>query len=325
MSTGYTIQRHIIEQQREYPEATGEFTDLLLELVIGLKSIAHAVRRGGVSRREDDRSTGNSVDSLTEFAQKQIYESLDHSGLLFAMSSMRIADPISIPKKYPTGKYLLVFDPLNYAHDSPAGTSAGTIFSIYRKQSDTERGSEEDYLQPGMNQVAAGYVVYGSTTVLVYTSGAGVYSFILDDVVGEFLLEKEEVELPDSPSVYSTDETVSHGWTDREREVLSELKRGSNGDEGMDLFYTGCLVSDFHQVLMRGGIYLLPVNSENRSHPHGRLRLLHQCAPISFICRQAGGMASTGKGPLLEVEPRDIHQRSPIFVGNTECVEKFLH
>lgn len=323
MSRGKTIQRHIIEQQREFPEASGQFTDLILELIIGLKSIAHSVRRGDVSRGRDDDRAG-SLESLVEFAQKQIYDSLDHSGLLCGMSSLRITEPISIPKKYPTGKYLLVYDPMNFAENSPAGTSAGSLFSIFQKKSEAERGEGSDFLQKGAEQVAAGYVVYGSTTVLVYTSGAGVHSFLLDDVTGEFVLEEKNIELPEPGSVLSVNAAMYPNWSEEDQDLYRELRAGGAGPEGRDLFYTGCLVADFHQVLMRGGLCMVPVDLESSSIPRGSLQLLHHCNPLGMIIEQAGGSITDGRENLMEFEPRDLHQRSSFYAGNSSLIEKIV-
>lgn len=325
MSQKYPLQRHVLAQQRNYPEATGEFTDLLLDLIVGIKSIAHAVRRGGISQRTADSSRHSySQEEMAEFAQRRIYEAMDHGGHLCWMSSRRISDPIPIPQKYPKGKYILGFDPFESAPSSGAGTPSGSLFSIFQKQSESPGGTEEDLFQTGKKQVAAGYVLYGPTTILVYTSGTGVHSFILDEVTGEFIRDQTNLTIEDSLKVLSFNASEMIGWSNPNREFLqNRIQSGATNKECISP-YTGSVIWDAHQVLMRGGIYFRPIDHDDTHHPHGKLRLLHHCFPLGMIFEQAGGKATDGESSIMDLEPQDLHQRSALFLGSKGIIDEYL-
>jgi len=325
-----TIDRHIIEQERKYPEATGRLSNILVELALAAKLIHREVAMAGLVDILGKAGTvnvqGESVQKLDQFAQEVMYNAMDHGGNLCCMVSEEEADVIPIPEQFPVGDYVLLFDPLDGSSNIDVNVSIGTIFSIQRKISSGERGGLEDCLQPGRKQVAAGYVLYGSSTMLVYTSGSGVYGFTLDPSIGEFLLSHPNIRIPDPPMrFYSVNEAYYQRWSRGQQEMVKCLK--GIGEHEMAPYrsrYIGSLVADFHRTLMKGGIFMYPRDSAS---PEGKLRLLYEASPLAMICEQAGGRASDGEVEILDILPHDLHQRTPLYLGSAEMVdmaEEFL-
>ncbi|NIN71517.1 MAG: class 1 fructose-bisphosphatase [Gemmatimonadetes bacterium] len=314
-----TIGRHIIEQERRYPEATGAFSDILLDIAIAAKIISREINRAGlvdiVGSAGKLNVHGEDVRKLDEFADEVIFNALDHSGNLCVMASEEVEDPIPIPEKFPCGNYALLHDPLDGSSNIEANVSLGTIFSIHRRISNGERGGMEDLLQPGVRQVAAGYVVYGSSTMLVYTTGAGVHGFTLEPSIGEFLLSHPSMKIPDpGKKIYSVNEAYYKRWSPGQQRAVDELK-----DDGFSLRYIGSLVADFHRTLLYGGVFMYPADSAN---PTGKLRLLYEAAPLAMVIGEAGGASSDGHGSILDIEPQELHQRTPLYLGNRHLIEK---
>ncbi len=324
MKSVVTIDRHIIDQERTFPDASGALSNILYDLALAAKLIAWEVRKAGLVDILGGANTtnihGEQVQKLDEFAHDAIFRSLDHSGLLCAMASEESEDLIPIPDEFPTGKYCLVFDPLDGSSNIDANVSIGTIFSIHRKISQGERGSIEDCLQPGRKQVAAGYIVYGSSTMLVYTTGNGVHGFTLDPSIGEFLLSHRDMQIPRPPSrIYSVNEGYYSKWSEGQRRLTDHLK-GVDGEnpEPCSHRYIGSMVADIHRTLLYGGIFMYPADRDN---PNGKLRLLYEGAPLGFICEQAGGRASNGETDLTDIQPESLHQRTPVYLGSRELVD----
>jgi len=326
-----TIERHIIDQERRHPEATGAFSSILYDIALAGKLISHEVRKAGITedilgQTGDVNVHGEQVKRLDEYAHDVIFRALDHSGHLAVMASEEAEDVIPIPGKFPTGNYALLYDPLDGSSNIEANVSVGTIFSLHRKISQGERGSLEDCLQPGFKQVAAGYVVYGSSTMLVYTTGNGVHGFTLDPGIGEFLLSHPEIRIPDQcQRIYSVNEGNSVNWSPEQRRLVDHLK-GLDGCNGKPYGsrYIGSLVADFHRTLLYGGLFMYP---GDRKNPQGKLRLLYEAAPVAMIAEQAGGRATDGTRPISEIQPDTLHQRTPLFVGSPDCmglVDRFL-
>jgi fructose-1,6-bisphosphatase I len=263
---------------------------------------------------------GEEVRKLDEFANEVIFKALDHTGHLCGMASEEVEDFIPIPDRFPTGKYCVLFDPLDGSSNIDANVSVGTIFSVHRKVSDHERGCVDDCLQPGTRQVAAGYIVYGSSTMLVYTTGNGVHGFTLEPSIGEFLLSHPNIRIP-SPGqrIYSVNEGNYSIWSDEQRRLVDHLK-GADGENPKPFSsrYIGSLVADFHRNLLYGGMFMYPADSKC---PQGKLRLLYEAAPLAMIAEHAGGRASTGEQRIMEIIPRDLHERTPLFIGTSEYVE----
>ena len=326
-----TIERHIIEQERRFPEATGAFSSILYDIALAGKMISYEVRRAGLAedilgQTNDTNVHGETVKKLDEYANDVIYRALDHSGNLCVMASEESEEVIPIPDKFPTGNYALLYDPLDGSSNIEANVSVGTVFSLHRKVSAGERGSVEDCLQPGYKQVAAGYLVYGSSTMLVYTTGAGVHGFTLDAALGEFLLSHPDMRIPEPcQRIYSVNEGNTMLWSLEQRRLVEHLK-GTDGDNPnpYSARYIGSMVADFHRTLLYGGLFMYPAD---RKSPRGKLRLLYEAAPIAMIAEQAGGRASDGKQAILQIQPEELHQRTPLFVGARDCmaiVDRFL-
>jgi len=318
-----TIERHIIEAERQFPEATGAFSNILYDIAFAAKMIAREVRRAGLADvlgyTGEVNVQGEEVKKLDEFAHEVIFKALDHTGHLCGMASEEVEDFIPIPDRFPTGKYCVLFDPLDGSSNIEANVSVGTIFSVHRKVSSHPRGSVEDCLQPGYRQVAAGYVVYGSSTMLVYTTGNGVHGFTLEPSIGEFLLSHPHIRIPTpSQRIYSVNEGNYGRWFPGQQRLVDHLKDGGAGQKPFSARYIGSLVADFHRNLLYGGMFMYPADAKS---PRGKLRLLYEAAPLAMIAEHAGGRASDGTRPINQVVPESLHQRTPLYIGSAEFVE----
>jgi fructose-1,6-bisphosphatase I len=321
-----TIERHILEEQYLYPEATGALTNLLYDLALAGKIIGSRITRAGLidilGRAGMVNVQGEEVMKLDKFADHTIISLNDHTGRLAAMVSEEHVDLIPIPDRYPTGKYVLLFDPLDGSSNIDFNVSIGTIFAIYRRVTEDGPGTLADCLRPGREMIAAGYIIYGGSTMLVYTTGQGVHGFTLDPSVGEFLLSHPNIRLPETPKYYSANQGYELYWSAGIRRYTHYLQ-GSDGQRKRLLMrYVGSLVGDFHRTLLSGGVFYYPSDSQDPHKPHGKLRLLYEAAPLAFIAEQAGGYASDGTRSILEIQPESLHQRTPLFIGNRELVEK---
>ena len=325
-----TIGRHIIEREREFPEATGAFSNILYEIALAAKIISREVNKAGLVDilGDTDRVNvhGEGVRKLDVYADEVIFKALDHGGHLCCMASEENETILEIPLKFPSGNYALLYDPLDGSSNIDVNVSVGTIFSIHRKVSDHPRGCLEDCLQVGRKQVAAGYIVYGSSTMLVYTTGHGVHGFTLDPSIGEFLLSHPNMQMPHPPQrIYSINEGNYLRWGAGQRRLIDHMKGtdGSN-EQPFSSRYVGSMVADLHRTLLYGGIFMYPADLKS---PQGKLRLLYEAAPMAMIIECAGGRASNGEKDILDVEPTELHQRTPLYIGSTEFVdmaEKYL-
>ncbi len=319
-----TLGRHIDEGEREHPEATGDFSGLLSDLAIAVKMIWREVSKAGLieilgaTDRQND--CGDEVKKLDEFANETIYRAMDHGGHLCVMASEESHGLISIPDKYPKGKYVLVYDPIDGSSNIDANVSIGSIFGIYRRITESGPGTEADCLQPGYKLAASAYVIYGSSTIFVYCTGDGVHGFTLDPSVGEFLLSHENMRIPDRGKTYSVNEGNYGKWADGMRSYVNYLKgTDGSGRRPYSSRYIGSLVADFHRNLLHGGIFMYPGDSTN---PDGKLRLVYECAPLAHIVEHAGGKASDGIRRILDIVPKAVHQRTPFFIGSGEDVSE---
>jgi len=327
---GITITQHILNQQRQSPEATGAFTTLLSELIVAAKVISREVNKAGLV--DILGSTGKvnvqdeQVQKLDVFANGIIVERMQHIGELCCMGSEEVADLIEIPAKYPKGNYILVFDPLDGSSNIDVNVSIGTIFGIYRRiniDSDSDVMLEE-VLQPGLKQVAAGYFIYGSSTIMVYTTGngTGVHGFTLYPSVGEFLLSHEDIRIPERGKIYSVNEGNYQYWDEKTRAMVNYFKGSGNAlGRPYTSRYVGSLVADFHRNLLKGGIFMYPADLKDPKKPTGKLRLMVEANPLAMVVTEAGGYASDGNGPILEIEPSQLHQRVPLYIGSKKDVE----
>jgi len=321
-----TIERHILEEQRHHPEATGVLTQLLYDIALAGKVIASKTTRAGLAeilgRTGETNVQGEAVQKLDRFADMTIFRLNDHTGRLAIMASEEHDLPLPIPEKYPTGKYVLLFDPLDGSSNIDFNIPVGTIFGIYRRTSETGPGTLEDLLQPGRNLVAAGYLLYGSSTLLVYSAGEGVHGFTLDPAVGEFLLSFPNICIPENPVYFSVNLGYRRFWSEGVRRYTDYLQGLDGQIKGLSLRYVGSLVADFHRTLFSGGVFYYPADTQDPGKPHGKLRLTYEAAPLAFLAQQAGGLGSNGAQNLLDIQPESLHQRTPLFTGTRELVEK---
>lgn len=329
-SVGITITQHILNQQRKNPEATGAFTTLISELIVAAKVISREVNKAGLVDILGPTGKINiqdeQVQKLDIFANQVMIERMQHIGELWCMGSEEDPDLIEIPSRYPKGEYILVFDPLDGSSNIDVDVSIGTIFGIYRKKENNDSGEPllEDVLQPGIAQVAAGYFIYGSSTIMVYTTGKGngVHGFTLFPDVGEFLLSHEDIKIPERGRIYSVNEGNYAHWDEKTRALIQYFKtRDKETSRPYSSRYVGSLVADFHRNLLKGGIFMYPADLKDTKKPTGKLRLMVEANPLAFIVEEAGGYASDGHGPILEIEPSQLHQRVPLYIGSKKDVE----
>jgi fructose-1,6-bisphosphatase I len=318
-----TIERHVLEGERQHPGATGALTNLLYDIALAGKVIASQTTRAGLAqilgRAGETNVQGEDVMKLDILADRTIYRLNDHTGRLAVMASEEHEGLLHIPEGYPTGKYVLLFDPLDGSSNIDYTIPVGTIFGIYHRKSADGPGTMEDCIQPGRALVAAGYLIYGSSTMLVYTTGDGVHGFTLDPLVGEFLLSHPGIRIPKKPKYYSANQGYQLNWSDGVQRYTRYIQGDDGGPKGMSLRYIGSLVADFHRNLLAGGVFFYPGEAKK---PEGKLRLLYEANPLAFIAEQAGGYASNGKEAILDIEPKRLHQRTPLFIGNTDLVKK---
>lgn len=317
-----TIERFILEKQPDY--ARGEFTNLLYDLALAAKIISHKTNRAGLvdilGLAGAVNIQGEDQQKMDVYADEIIFRMCDHTGRVCVMASEEHENVRHIPEQFKKGSYALVYDPLDGSSNIDVNVSIGTIFGIYRCVDWEQRGQLADVLQPGRNLVAAGYILYGASTLLVYSTGNGVHGFTLDPELGEFLLSHPNMRFPDPPGYYSVNTSYFDHWSPQVQQYMRYLQ-GRHGSNPYTLSsrYIGSLVADFHRNLLRGGVFCYPAETQK---PEGKMRLLYEAAPLAFIAEQAGGYASDGRGSILDIEPTSLHQRVPLFIGNRPLVLK---
>jgi len=329
-----TIQRHIMEMERQYPQASGNFSGLLYDICMAAKQVSYHVNKAGLMDLLGQQGTenvhGEQVKKLDMFAHDTFVKALMPGGHLCVMGSEEEEDVIPIPKTEQVGKYVCLFDPLDGSSNIDVNVSIGTIFSIHKRldASSEEPGTLEDCLQPGWKQVCAGYVIYGSSTMIVYTAGNGVHGFTLDPSYGEFILSHENIQTPKRGSIYSVNESNFDYWDEGFKNYIRWVKKiDEETNRPRNSRYIGSLVADFHRNLLYGGVFCYPLDRKDPKIKTGKLRLLYEAAPMAFIIEQAGGRATTGFERILDIEPDDLHQRVPLIIGSEEdvtIVEEFM-
>ena len=319
------LQEHILNQQRAHPTATGGFSWLLSGITLAAKIISAHVRRAGILDILGDASrynvSGEQQQRLDLLANRTLELCLGYRGNIGIIASEELDEPKVITRSGAAGKYVVVFDPLDGSSNIDVNVSVGTIFAIYERDTTNFNGSSPvaDVLQPGVQQLAAGYIVYGSSTMLAYTTGEGVHMFTLDPSVGAFVLANEHVKMPEKGKMYSVNEANYASFPKGYQEYLQWCKTEEAGPYTSR--YIGSLVADFHRTLLRGGIFLYPPTAKS---PSGKLRLVYEANPIAFLCEQAGGIATDGKMRILEKHPRSVHERTPLVVGSKGDVERLM-
>jgi len=323
MPTVVTIERHIINTQNLFPQATGELSKLLNEIALAAKLVYREVSRAGLidilGPSGEENPHGEKTQKLDRFANDIFIRYLSHGGYLCVLASEECEDVVAVPQGK-VGKYILLIDPLDGSSNIDVNISIGSVFSVYRRKSPDGPGTLEDCLQPGLEQVAAGYVIYGSGTMFMYTTGDGVHGFTLDPGIGEFLLSHEHVQIPFKGKIYSVNEGNSLYFSEPLNRYLSYLKEyAPETGRPYSSRYVGSMVADIHRTLFYGGIFMYPAT---RKAPDGKLRLLYEVNPMAFIVEQAGGKASDGRRRILEIKPERLHQRTPLFIGSKRDVEE---
>lgn len=317
-----TIQRYIAEAERKFPGASGEFSTLLRNLALAAKIVSREVRRAGLvnilGRTSETNVHGEDVKKLDVFANQMIINAMESGGQLCVMASEENESIIPIPEEFPCGKYVMLFDPLDGSSNIDVNVTIGTIFSIFRRVSASGRGSVEDVTQPGYKQVAAGYIMYGSSTIMVFTTGEGVQGFTLDPTIGAFLLSHPDMRIVSRGRYYSTNEGSRMLWDEGFRRYIEHLQTPDSAEgRPYKSRYVGSMIADVHRTLLYGGLFAYPADRDN---PNGKLRLMYEANPMAFIIEQAGGRASDGRRRILDIVPSDIHQRTPVLLGSTEDV-----
>ena len=327
-----TLTQFLIEERRRFPDASGDFNALILDVALACKAIAKAVALGELGGMYGNHATeqGSSVNVQGETQKKldvlsnQLFVRVNEwGGHLAGMASEEMAQPYQIPAKFPRGKYLLVFDPLDGSSNIDVNVSVGSIFSILRGPGHGGDVTEADFLQPGSQQVAAGYALYGPTTMLVLSVGNGVSGFTLEPTLGEFMLTHPNMTVPEQTQEFAINASNSRFWEAPVKRYVDECLAGRTGPRGKDfnMRWIASMVAEAHRILMRGGVFMYPRDTRDPNKP-GRLRLLYEANPIGFIMEQAGARASTGHGPILGVQPSSLHQRIGLVFGSKAEVER---
>lgn len=329
MTNKVTLTQFIIEQQREeFPDTSGAFTSLLNDIGTACKKISHLVNRGelnGVLGTADSENIQGEVQKKLDIISNDIMiNALNWTGHLAGMASEEIDDIIKIPGHYPKGKYLVVFDPLDGSSNIDVNLAVGTIFSILRTREGVDPDLQ-DFLRKGADQVCAGFVLYGPSTMMVLTTGRGVNAFTLDQDIGEFILTHRNMRIPEETAEFAINITNQRFWEPPVQRYINECLQGSDGPCGknFNMRWIASLVAEVYRILTRGGIFMYPLDFKNPAKP-AKLRLMYEANPMALIIEQAGGLCTTGRERILEIMPTSIHQRVPVILGSRQEVERLM-
>lgn len=329
MHNGTTITQFIIEEQRHIEGATGEFTSLLNDIVTACKVISNMVNQGeliGVLGTAGSENVQGETQKKMDIISNEVFmKSNEWAGHLSAMASEEMDEIYPIPENYPRGKYLLTFDPLDGSSNIDVNVSVGTIFSILKCPGDGQTPSQQAFMQPGVQQVAAGYALYGPSTMMVLTTGNGVNGFTLDQNIGEFILTHPNMTIPEDTREFAINASNMRHWEAPVKRYVDECLAGATGtrDKDFNMRWIASMVAEVHRILTRGGVFMYPMDEKMRSNGlEGKLRLMYEANPMSFVVEQAGGASSTGRERIMEVAPRELHQRVPVILGSKNEVER---
>jgi fructose-1,6-bisphosphatase I len=314
-----TLSRHVLQQLQSFSNDAQDLSSIMSRIALAGKLISRRLSRAGLMAgvlgfTGESNVQGESVKKMDIYANEVFISVFKQSGLVCRLASEEMEKPYYITENCPIGRYTLLYDPIDGSSNVDVNLNVGSIFAIRQQEGEDLDGTAQDLLQDGHKQIAAGYILYGPATVLVYTIGNGVHSFFLDPSLGEFILAQENIRIPDHGSVYSVNEGNFWQWEDSIRDYIRYVHR----HEGYTGRYSGALVGDIHRILMEGGVFLYP---GSKKKPEGKLRLLYETAPLAMIIEQAGGKASTGTEKLLDIVPSKLHQRTPTILGSQEDVE----
>ncbi len=322
-----TLTEFIIGEQRRFPHATGNFTALLNDIHLACKRIACVVAKGALAHTLGEAGSknvqGEAQTKLDVLANEIFLQTNEWGGQLAGMASEELEHPYRIPKQYPRGRYLLVFDPLDGSSNVDVNVSVGSIFSVLRAPEGVAEPAEADFLQSGCEQACAGYAIYGPTTMLVLTLGHGVHGFTLDREIGDFILTHPDMRIPEDASEFAINASNERFWEPPVKRYVSECLAGKSGprEKDFNMRWIASLVAEVHRILVRGGLFMYPRDTKDPSRP-GRLRLLYEANPMAMLVEQAGGAASTGRGRIMEVAPGSLHERVPVILGSRNEVER---
>lgn len=314
-----TLSRHILQQLQSYEGSAQDISAIMNRIALAGKLIARRLSRAGLVEGAlgftgEENVQGESVKRMDIYANDVFISVFKQSGLVCRLASEEMEKPYYIPENCPVGRYTLLYDPIDGSSNVDINLTVGAIFSLRQQEGDDLDHTAQDLLQNGRKQIAAGYILFGVSTMLVYSIGSGVHSFILDPSLGEFILAEENIQIPQRGAIYSVNEGNFWQWDESIREYIRYMHR----HDGYTARYSGALVGDLHRILMQGGVFLYPGTTKK---PEGKLRLLYETAPLAWLVEQAGGKASTGTIPLLDVVPTYLHQRTPAIIGSIEDVE----
>jgi fructose-1,6-bisphosphatase I len=314
-----TLSRHVLQKLHSFSPEAQDISAIMNRIALAAKLISRRLSRAGLMAGTlgftgEVNVQGESVKKMDVYANEVFISVFKQSGLVCRLASEEMEKPYYIPENCPIGRYTLLYDPIDGSGNVDINLNVGSIFSIRQQEGNDNDEEAKDLLQNGDKQIAAGYVLYGPSTILVYSLGNGVHSFILDPSLGEFILAEENIKLPQHGPVYSVNEGNYWQWEESIREYIRYVHR----HEGYTARYSGALVGDFHRILMQGGVFLYPGTLKQ---PEGKLRLLYESAPLAYLIEQAQGAASTGTERLLDVVPKALHARTPLIVGSKEDVQ----
>ena len=332
MPIGTTITEYIIEEQRQIQGVSGDFTALINDVVIACKAISSAVRYGSLvgvlGTADTENIQGETQKKLDVIANNLFIKRNEWAGHVAALASEEMTDVYHLPAQYPRGKYLLIFDPLDGSSNTDVCGAVGTIFSIMRRpEGSTGEPTEDDFLQPGTRQVCAGYALYGPSSMIVLTTGHGVNGFTLDQRIGEYILTNPDMKIPADTQEFSINASYMRFWDPPVRRYIDECIAGKEGPRNKDfnMRWAGAMIADVHRILCRGGVFLYPMDRKLRTKSQeGKLRLMYEGNPMSFIVEQAGGLASTGTQRIMDLQPTGLHQRCPVIMGSRNEVERIV-
>jgi fructose-1,6-bisphosphatase I / sedoheptulose-1,7-bisphosphatase len=322
-----TLTQFIIEERRRFPEASGDLNALITAVSLACKAISRKVAFGALAGVLGSAGTGNvqgeEQKTLDVLSNGMFLRANEWGGHVASMVSEEMEAPYTLPAQYPRGKYLLVFDPLDGSSNIDVNVAVGSIFSVLQAPTPGQDAKAEDFLQPGTRQVCAGYAIYGPSTMLVLTLGRGTHAFTLEPQLGEWVLSHPNLQIPKSTREFAINASNSRFWEPAVKRYVDECMAGKTGPRGADfnMRWIASLVAETHRILMRGGVFMYPRDTKDAGKP-GRLRLLYEANPISMLIEQAGGMASTGRNRLLEVQPESLHQRIGLVFGSSEEVAR---
>jgi fructose-1,6-bisphosphatase I len=320
-----TLSRHVLEQLNSFSAEAQDLSAIMSRIALAGKLIARRLSRAGLMEgvlgfTGSTNIQGESVKKMDLYANEVFISVFKQSGLVCRLASEEMDEPYYIPENCPLGRYTLLYDPIDGSSNVDININVGSIFAIRQQEGDDADGKAQDLLSDGRKQIAAGYILYGPSTMLVYSIGKGVHSFVLDPSLGEFILADENIQVPNHGAIYSVNEGNFWQWEESYRDFIRYVHR----HEGYTARYGGALIGDFHRILYQGGVFLYPGTEKQ---PNGKLRLLYEASPLAFLIEQAGGRASTGTQEILDVVPDKLHARVPLIIGSKEdvaLVESFI-